>query len=235
MGKALMILLAVALTLFAESGATASASDDLVIEKVRRIVEEVKAASFPQLRNTEIEIKLFDSPSDYFQSRFTFTSFLFAKRLRCLLKVNRNVFADGVPEDGLRAVIAHELGHALYYKSRNRLKLLGLARLICQNFTARFERATDLEAIARDYAGGLKSYRRWLYGRIPANKLAEKKRNYFSPEEIDAIQLKLRLRPDLLKQWRKRPPHSLPEIEKAKISQPISISSSRLYLLALAD
>ncbi|MFN0111377.1 MAG: hypothetical protein ACKVZH_21140 [Blastocatellia bacterium] len=219
MRKALMALAIVGLTLFAARSVMAAPADDLVIEKVRRVVEEVKTASFPQLRNSEIKIKLFNSPSDYFQSQFTFTSFLFGKRLRCLLLVNRKVFADGIPEDGLRAVIAHELGHALYYESRNRLKLIGLVRLVGKGFNARFERATDLEAITRDYAEGLKSYRRWLYARIPANKLTEKKRNYFSPEEIDAIQLKLHAQPELLKRWLRHPPRSLAEIEKATVSQ----------------
>lgn len=230
MRKTLLVLLAVGMTLFVKSSVMAVTTDDLVIEKVRRVVEEVKAASFPQLRNTEIEIKLFDSPSDYFQSRFTFASFLFGKRLRCLLLVNRKVLADGVPEDGLPAIIAHELGHALYYKSRNRLKLIGLVRLVGKSFTARFERATDLEAITSDYAEGLKSYRRWLYARIPTNKLVEKKRNYFSPEEIDAIRLKLRAQPKLLKLWLRHPPRSLSEIERATISQ-ISIR----HPLVLAD
>ena len=230
MKRVLIFLPVMLLALFLESGVMAAPADDSTIERVRRTVEEVRVASFPELKSTEIEIKLFDSRSDYFQSRFTFSSFLFGQRLHCLLKVNRNVFADGVPEDGLRAVIAHELGHALYYESRNRLKLLGLARLAGKDFTARFERATDLEAIARGYGEGLKAYRRWIYGRIPANKLTEKKRNYFSPEEIDAIELKLRSRPELLKQWRKHPPRSLPEIEQAKISQ----TSARLLLVDLS-
>ncbi len=230
MRKALMVLLAIGLTLLLQNGVMAKSADDVTVEKVRRIVEEVKAASFPQLRNTEIEIRLFDSRSDYFQTRFTFTSFLFGKRLRCLLKVNRNVFADGVPEEGLRAVIAHELGHALYYKSRNRLKLIGLVRLVGKSFAARFERATDLQAIAFGYAEGLKSYRRWLYARIPAGKLAEKKRNYFSPEEIDAIGSKLRAQPEMLKQWLRHTPRSLSEIEGATVSR-ISIH----HLLVSAD
>jgi hypothetical protein len=184
-----------------------------MLERVRRIVEEVKAASYPELNGAEIEIKLFSSPSDYFQTRFTFTSFLFKKRLRYLLKVNRNLFARNVPDDGLRAIIAHEFGHIVYYREHHRIELLGLVRLACSRFTVRFERATDLEAIARGYGDGLKSYRWWLYNHIPANKLEEKKRNYFSPVEIDALQLKLRAQPELLKQWRKAPPRSLEEIE----------------------
>ena len=212
------ILLTIALLASAELGVWAASTDDTV-ERVRRVVEEVKAKSFPQLRNTEIIIRLFDSRSDYFQTRFTFTSFLFGKRLKCLMKVNRRLFADDVPEEGLRAIVAHELGHALYYQSRNRLKLLGLVGLLNKDFAARFERSTDLKAIALGYGGGLKTYRRWLYAHIPASKLAEKKRNYFSPEEIGAIELKLRAQPKLLDQWLRRPPRLLAEIEAATVSR----------------
>lgn len=212
------ILLTIGLLASAELGVWAASTDDTV-ERVRRVVEEVKAKSFPQLRNTEIIIRLFDSRSDYFQTRFTFTSFLFGKRLKCLMKVNRRLFADDVPEEGLRAIVAHELGHALYYQSRNRLKLLGLVRLLNKDFVARFERATDLKAISLGYGDGLKTYRRWLYAHIPAGKLAEKKRDYFSPEEIDAIELKLRAHPRLIEQWLRRPPRSLAEIQAATVSR----------------
>jgi hypothetical protein len=206
----MILLAALILTIVARAGA----SDDAVIARVRQVVEEVKATSYPELKDAQIEIKLFDSPSDYFQTRFTFGSYLFKNRLRYLLKVNRDLFKNGVPEDGMRAIIAHELGHVVYYKSRSRVKLLGLVRLAGGGFTAQFERATDLEAVARGYGAGLKSYRVWLYGHIPANKLAEKRRNYFSPEEIDALQSKLRVQPELMKQWRKSPPRSLEEIER---------------------
>lgn len=217
MRKAAMIVLIIYLALAAETMASAQASDD-VAGRARRIVEEIKAAFYPELadlKNAEIEIKLFDSPSDYFQTRFTFTSFLFKKKLRCLLRVNRNLFAHGVPDDGLRAILAHELSHVVYFKTRNRLALLGLVRLACKSFTARFERGTDLEAIQRGYGNGLKSYRLWLYGHIPAKKIEEKYRNYFSPAELDALQLKLRGQPELMKQWRKHPPRSLKEIEQS--------------------
>jgi hypothetical protein len=214
MRKAAMVLLTIWLVMALETMAAAQASND-VLGRVRRMVEEVQSASYPELIDAKIVIKLFDSSSDYFQTRFTFTSFLFKKRLRYLLRVNRDLFADGVPEDGLRAILAHELGHIVYYKSRNRLALLGLVRLVCKNFTARFERGTDLEAIQRSYGDGLKSYRLWLYGQIPPGKIEEKKRNYFSPPEIDALQLRLRAQPELIKQWRKHPPRSLEEIERS--------------------
>ena len=196
--------------------AVAVAGDD-VDQRVRQVVEEVKAASYPELKDAEIKIQLFDSPSDYFQTRFTFTSFLFKKKMHYLLRVNRQLLAHQVPEDGLRAVLAHELGHVVYYKARNRIALLGLARLACKGFTEKFERGTDLEAIERGYGDGLKGYRLWLYGRIPAKKIEEKKRNYFSPAEIEALQLKLRAQPGLMKHWLRHPPRSLEEIERSAV------------------
>jgi len=184
----------------------------VMLERVRRIVEEIRAASYPEIKGVPIEVKLFDSSSDYFQTRFTGASFLFRKNLRYTLRVNRKLFARGAPEEAVRAIIAHELAHIVYFESRRRLRLLCLVRLASKDFTVRFERSTDLQAIANGYAEGLKSYRQWLYRQVTVKKLEEKKRNYFSPEEIDAILLRLREEPDLLRLWRKTPPRSLQEV-----------------------
>jgi len=43
-----------------------------------------------------------------------------------------------------------------------------------------------LEAIKRGYGEGLKEYRLWLYGAVPAKSLPGKRKDYLSPEEIDA-------------------------------------------------
>src|SRR5881397_297847 len=86
----------------------------------------------------------------------------------------------------------------------------------CPRGTAKFERRTDLEAIHRGYGDGLKSYRTWVYSHIPPNKLPEKLHNYFSPEEIAAIQMKLREQPDLFAYWRKHVPTNLQEIQNGR-------------------
>jgi hypothetical protein len=105
--------------------------------------------------------------------------------------------------------------HVTDMKRGNRLRRLGLVRLLSGKYTARFERKTDLEAIARGYGEGLKSYRVWVYGHVPPGKVEEKKRRYFSPEEITAIEKELRGRPQMLEYWRKRVPMSLEEAEGA--------------------
>jgi hypothetical protein len=138
--------------------------------------------------------------------------------MRYLIRVNPKVCSLQAPEAGVRAILAHELAHVLYLKNRNRAQLFGLARLISKGFTARFERWTDLQAISRGYGEGLKEYRRWLYQHVPNHKLSEKLRNYFSPEEIDAILSLSHERPELLTYWLKRAPRNLKEIRDGQSS-----------------
>ncbi len=156
-------------------------------ERTRALAREVQTASYPELSGVNIDLKEFRSDSDYFQSRFNFGRFFTGRKMRYVIYVNPLVYERGCPEAALRAIIAHELAHVLYYRRRNRLQLFGLARLAGKDFTARFERGADLEALTRGYGTGLKEYRLWLYRNIPPRKLPEKRRNYFSPEEIDAL------------------------------------------------
>ncbi|HEY7543760.1 MAG TPA: hypothetical protein VID27_02700, partial [Blastocatellia bacterium] len=173
--------LSIAFLLLVSQSAAAFDSKTTAIERAREMVEEIRARSFPELHNAEIQIKTFQSSSDYFRSRFGWPQFFFG-RMRCLLMVNPSVFEQSAPEAGIRAIIAHELAHALYYRERNRLRLIGLIRLASKNFTAQFEREADLQAISRGYGEGLQQYRAWLYQNVPPSRLEEKKRNYFSPE-----------------------------------------------------
>lgn len=190
--------------------------DDPARAELRRrasaLVDEIVAASYPELRQSEIRIKFFQSESDYFRAGFSYCRFLTGRRMRFFLLVNRRAFERQAPETALRAIIAHELSHILYFKERNRLRLLGLIRLVSGGYTIRFERRADLLAIARGYGDGLKEYRRWLYTRIPQTRIAEKRRNYFSPEEIDGIASAVRDRPGLLACFLKRVPRNLREI-----------------------
>ena len=181
----------------------------------RALVQEVQTASYPELKDARIEVKTFRGESDYFQSRFSFGRFLTGRRMRYVVYVNPAIYDKNCPAAARRAIVAHELAHILYYRQRNRLQLLGLARLAGANFTAKFERGADLEALARGYGEGLKQYRVWLYQNIPPRKLAAKRRDYFSPEEIDALLSALQTRPALLDYWRKHPPRKLAEIRKS--------------------
>jgi hypothetical protein len=185
------------------------------VERTRVLVNEVIASSYPELKGAAIRIEPFRSRSDYFKTRFGIPQYFFG-RMCYLVFVNPRVFELQAPDAGVRAIIAHELAHVLYFKSRNRVRLLGLVRLISKRYTAKFERRSDLKAISLGYGEGLREYRQWLYRNLPATKLVEKQRNYFSPEEIDAILSATRKRPELLDHWVKHVPLSLDQILATK-------------------
>jgi hypothetical protein len=132
--------------------------------------------------------------------------------LHYVIFVNPEVFRRSAPEDGIRAILAHELAHILYYKRKNRFQLLGLTGLTDKSFTAKFERKADLEAIARGWGEGLKAYRKWLYENIPPKEVNAKKRDYFSPEEIDLMLRILREKPGMIDVWRKRVPRNIEDL-----------------------
>jgi hypothetical protein len=186
-----------------------SAQTDAV-EKTQKMVAEIVAKSYPELQNESIEVKQFESESDYFQSRFSFGRFLTFRRMKYIIFVNPKVYELNAPESGVRAILAHEVGHILYYSRKNRLQLLGLVNLSTKGFTRTFERRTDLEAIKRGYGEGLIAYRIWLYEHIPLKNVDAKKRDYFTPEEIAAIVK----RPENIDYWQKHVPKSLADINK---------------------
>lgn len=183
------------------------------IAKTQLIVAEIVNESFPELKTASIIIKTFDSPADYFRTRFSFSRFLTLRKLHYLVFVNPSIFDLNAPADGIRAIIAHELAHAAYYLRHNRFELFGLVALQSKSFTVRFERRADLQAIKRGYGPGLKEYREWLYANIPADTVAAKKRDYFSPEEIDLILDAMTRKPDLINFWLKNVPRNATEIE----------------------
>lgn len=184
------------------------------IEKTQNFINEVIGKSFPELKNEKINVKTFKSDSSYFKSQFSIARYLTFRELHYTIFVNPEVYKKYAPHTAIRAILAHELAHILYYKRKNRCELLGLVALADDSFTAKFERKADLEAIVRGYGETLKEYRQWLYQNIPAKSLKGKKSNYFSPEEIDLMLGILREKPEIIDVWRKNVPRNLEEIKK---------------------
>ena len=189
------------------------------IAETRKIVEEIVADSYPELKKAQIKVKTFNSNADYFRSRFTFSRFLTFRNLHYLILVNPKIYESGAPREGIRAIIAHELAHIAYYERHNCFELLGLVALQSNSFTARFERGADLQAIKRGYGEGLKIYREWLYKNIQAKNLNAKKRDYFSPEEIDLILEGVRQKPELINYFIENVPRNSDEIKKIMENQ----------------
>lgn len=157
-------------------------------EWAERLVRNVQSCSFPELAEKDIRIDQFTSDSDYFQARFSIPRFILGRRMRYVIRVNSGATLLTAPEEARRAIVAHELAHIAYYAKGNRIRLLGLWRFAGKGYRERFEKRADFEALRRGYALGLKQYRVWLYEHVPPSSLMEKKRDYLSPNEIDALE-----------------------------------------------
>jgi hypothetical protein len=119
-----------------------------------------------------------------------------------------------VPADGLRAIVAHELAHINFYESQSRMGLVSLVGLLLSSFTTRFERKADLDAIALGYGPGLEIYRTWLYRNIPREAEGEKKRDYYTPQEIEAFLQAETKRPGIMSNFQRCIPRNLAEIRQ---------------------
>jgi hypothetical protein len=189
-----------------------SAQNDAV-QKTQKVISEIIEKSYPELKSKRIEVKTFQSNTDYFRARFSFNKMLTFQKMHYIILVNPQFFVKNAPENGIRSILAHELAHVLSYAERSRFELLGLIKLSSKDFAQKFERGADLEAMARGYGEGLIEYRKWLYQNIPPKNLEEKKRNYFSPEEIELMLEILKQSPKALEKWRKNVPRNQTEIK----------------------
>ncbi|MGI9056352.1 MAG: hypothetical protein ACR2F2_11185 [Pyrinomonadaceae bacterium] len=178
-------------------------------EKTRILLSQIVRKSYPELADEKINVKTFESEKTFFKARFSITRFLTFRKLNYIIFVNPVIFKSEISGEAVSAILAHELAHILYYDEKNRFELIGLASLTDKSFTAKFERKADLQAIRRGYGAGLIKYREWLYANIPKKNLAEKKRDYFSPDEIKAIMEK----PEKIDFWLKNVPRNLSEIK----------------------
>ncbi|MGE0815828.1 MAG: hypothetical protein AB7O28_13770 [Vicinamibacterales bacterium] len=190
------------------------------LAEAEAVVHELVATRFPELAHRRIQVRALAARGDYFRTSFSVRRYFLIEPMRYVIKVNPEVWLQGAPDDGVRAILAHELSHVVQLSRGPRIRRLGLVRLLRERSEARFERQADLDALARGFGPGLKAYRAWLYGHVPADVLPEKRAHYFGPEEIDAIERRLAVRPDLLAHWRRHPPLSLTEIEAAPPPNP---------------
>ncbi len=181
-----------------------------------QLVSEIIARSFPNLIGVDIRLKRFQSDTDYFRTSFSAARFIAGVKMRYFVLVNPEWRSRGAPVEGVQAILAHELAHVEDLTRGKRIRLFGLVGLVSETRTARFERRADLKAVARDYGSGLKAYRAWLYNHVPAEKLAEKRRDYFSPQEIDAILAAMAQHPDLFDYWLRHVPMTLADVHSVR-------------------
>lgn len=102
------------------------------------------------------------------------------------------VLADPPAPTAVAAVLAHELGHVQDYLAMDSDELLDFGLWYASqdpatsDELAAYERATDEKALARGCADGLAEMRTWIYAHVDGATLAEKEKDYYSPDEIAA-------------------------------------------------
>ncbi len=185
------------------------------VAKTKKLIDEVIDQSFPELVGRTLRVRSFDSPSTFFKTRFSVTRFLTFRKTGFVFYVNPAVFEQGAPENGIRAIIAHEVAHADYYRLNGGFKAFGMVTLLDSDSLAKFERRADLTAIEKGYGKGLMEYREWLYRNVPSKYLEKKKRNYFSPEEIEMIVQAKAEYPHIIKHLMDRVPLTIAETRSA--------------------
>jgi hypothetical protein len=183
------------------------------LDGIKQMIQSVRQASFPRLSRANIAVYDLRSNSDYLQARFTVSSF-FSRKHQYLIFFNREAIRRQVPTEGLRAIVAHELAHISYYEDQSRMGLLSLAGLLVTSFTTHFERKADLDAIALGYGRGLQTFRTWLYRNIPPSRVAGKKRDYYTPEEIEALLRAETYHPGIMNKFQRCVPRNLAEISE---------------------
>ena len=192
---------------------SAQTGKDSGIEKTKKIAFDTARRFYPEIKTEKIRIKSFTSEENFFKARFSVSRFLTLQKMKHILYVNPQAFEKNLSAQALTGIIAHELAHISYYTRKNRFQLLGLTRLISDDFTIEFERRADLTAIEKGFGAELILYRKWLYENIPPSKINVKKKNYFTPEEIEKIIRITKQKPEKFKLWQKHIPKNIDEIK----------------------
>ena len=185
---------------------------ELSLPEVRAVLDGLIETSYPELKGIRLVLYTFKDKTINFRSNFAISSLFFGKR-KYKIGVNKKVLKDAPPPTALRAVLAHELAHTLYYHQRNRRQLIGTAKIFF-NRSAQidFELATDLVAVSRGFGPGLALYREWIQPRLPAKTAAKYAATYYDVSDFELLERVKNTHPGTLLTWLKDPPRTGEEI-----------------------
>jgi hypothetical protein len=161
---------------------------DALAAQLAETVGPLVEAHFPRLLGRKIRLVRFHSSDAYFRTDVRKRDAFRRPGVRTYnLYFDPRLLDDPPPAEAVEAILAHELVHLADYTEMSGFRLLrvGARYLSSRSFRIRFERRTDVGALRRGKAAGLKAYRQWIYPRLDPEELEEKRVTYFTPEEID--------------------------------------------------
>lgn len=144
---------------------------------------------FPDLKGQTLTLTPYNG-GDYFFETSVKPSSLFKERRIFEIYFNPRIFEKNISEKALKSILIHELNHIRDYANMSALELgqLAIKYLVSTEFRARYERSTDLKSLEMGAGDGLILYRQWLYSFLPAKIIEARRRNYWTPEEIEEWQ-----------------------------------------------
>jgi hypothetical protein len=161
-------------------GAAPTSEDDL-----RDIVAIAITNYAVPLEAVSLQYTTISSDSVFFQANLDVTTIEEEPLERTYtLQYNPALFDDPPSQIAVGAILVHELRHVLDYTEMTSEELGAFAAWYITEDVSAYERETDEYALEQGCGEGLTAYREWLYETIPPEDLAEKQRNYYTPDEI---------------------------------------------------
>ena len=154
-------------------------------DHLRDRLRSVQGRHYPELSGLTLELNAFYSDRDFFRSRISpWTVFSPSDRRRYLIEYNPKILNDPPSDAAIDAILAHELAHIRDYARMSAWDLCRFAVWYMVENHADYERKTDETVLEKGLGQGLAEFRTWLYAHLPPQGVAEKKRDYLTPEEI---------------------------------------------------
>lgn len=152
------------------------------------IFEQVRRERVPELADVEITLGELSSDDSFFVANLDLATASSPPRERSyVVNANPRMFESPAPPfSAVYAILVHELKHIVDYTEMDTEELVSFGIWYATADVAEYERQTDEFALERGCAAGIKDYRVWLYARISEEAAEAKRRDYYTPEEIDA-------------------------------------------------
>ena len=157
--------------------------------EVQEALDRVRADVYPELVDLSVALTEAEHEQDYFWAQPAFNTVSDPPRERDYrVYVNTLMYPSPPPWSAVFAILVHELKHIADYTEMDTGEVVEFGAWYAEGDIADYERATDLYALEQGCATGLSAYRTWLYAHVDEETEQQKRRDYYTPEEIAAWQ-----------------------------------------------
>lgn len=152
------------------------------------LLAAVRDEFYPELDGVSITLGTLESDADMFNSNLDYATIGNPPMERdYIIKANPILLDDPPSLASTGAILAHELKHTVDYTGMEAQELaeFGAWYSTTDDFSA-YERETDEHVLELGCGEYLSGYRTWLYAHVSEEVAAQKRHDYYTPEEIDA-------------------------------------------------